>query len=102
MGPDRRRERRGGASRFSETMGSLKLTLNRSMQTYPIQNTKQGVPPTILRRNAHLRPRASAAAAMLRVRSEMAWSANNHLRVSWTSALYSHSAHSSIRRTKAS
>ncbi|KAL8291761.1 hypothetical protein RQP46_002019 [Phenoliferia psychrophenolica] len=49
-------------------------------ETYPIPNTKQGVPAPILRRNAHLRPRASAAAAMLRARSEMAWSANNHLR----------------------
>ncbi|KAK4702315.1 asparaginyl-tRNA synthetase, partial [Phenoliferia sp. Uapishka_3] len=49
-------------------------------ETYPIPNTKQGIPATVLRRNAHLRPRASAAAAMLRARSEMAWAANNHLR----------------------
>ncbi|KAM0787571.1 hypothetical protein ACM66B_003641 [Microbotryomycetes sp. NB124-2] len=42
-------------------------------QTYPIQNTKQGMPPTVLRKHAHLRARMSASAAMLRMRSEMAF-----------------------------
>ncbi|SCV74271.1 BQ2448_6703 [Microbotryum intermedium] len=35
-------------------------------RTYPIPNTKQGVPLPILRKNAHLRPRTPSMAAMLR------------------------------------
>lgn len=51
------------------------------LQTYPIQNLKQGVPITILRKNSHLRPRTNSIAAMLRIRSRMAWAAHNYFMV---------------------
>ncbi|KAK4056922.1 asparaginyl-tRNA synthetase [Microbotryomycetes sp. JL221] len=52
---------------------SLDVLGSSDAQAYPIQNTKQGIPATLLRKNAHLRPRTSSTAAMLRLRSEMAF-----------------------------
>ncbi|GAA5924294.1 hypothetical protein JCM1841_001353 [Sporobolomyces salmonicolor] len=49
-------------------------------ETYPIPNTKQGIPLPILRKKAHLRPRKDAAAAMLRTRSEMSWAVGDYFR----------------------
>ncbi|GAA5924420.1 hypothetical protein JCM3775_005375 [Rhodotorula graminis] len=49
-------------------------------ETYPMPNTKQGIPLPVLRRNAHLRPRKDGPAAMLRVRSEMNWALSDHFR----------------------
>ncbi|KAK4051188.1 asparaginyl-tRNA synthetase [Microbotryomycetes sp. JL201] len=46
---------------------------NSDAQAYPIQNMKQGMPQTVLRKLAHLRARTSSSAAMLRLRSEMAY-----------------------------
>ncbi|GAA5912289.1 hypothetical protein JCM8208_001324 [Rhodotorula glutinis] len=49
-------------------------------ETYPMPNTKQGIPLPVMRRNAHLRPRKDGPAAMLRVRSEMNWALSDHFR----------------------
>ncbi|GAA6064703.1 hypothetical protein JCM10212_000120 [Sporobolomyces blumeae] len=49
-------------------------------ETYPIPNTKQGIPAPILRHNAHLRPRTDQMAAVLRTRSEMSWAMADHFR----------------------
>ncbi|GAA5903743.1 hypothetical protein JCM6882_003402 [Rhodosporidiobolus microsporus] len=48
--------------------------------TYPMPNVKQGIPAPLMRKNAHLRPRKEAAAAMLRLRSEMNWALTQHFR----------------------
>ncbi|GAA6051378.1 hypothetical protein JCM3770_004510 [Rhodotorula araucariae] len=49
-------------------------------ETYPMPNTKQGIPPPVMRRNAHMRPRKDGPAAMLRTRSEMSWALADHFR----------------------
>ncbi|GAA5997773.1 asparagine--tRNA ligase SLM5 [Rhodotorula paludigena] len=49
-------------------------------ETYPMPNTKQGIPLPVMRRNAHLRVRKDGPAAVLRVRSEMNWAMANHFR----------------------
>ncbi|BGP55299.1 asparaginyl-tRNA synthetase [Rhodotorula sphaerocarpa] len=49
-------------------------------ETYPMPNTKQGIPQPVMRRNAHLRPRKDGPAALLRVRSEMNWAMADHMR----------------------
>ncbi|GAA5935695.1 hypothetical protein JCM10213_003662 [Rhodosporidiobolus nylandii] len=49
-------------------------------QTYPMPNTKQGIPPPLMRKNAHLRARKEGAAATLRLRSEMNWALMQHFR----------------------
>ncbi|GAA5981836.1 hypothetical protein JCM10908_004629 [Rhodotorula pacifica] len=49
-------------------------------ESYPMPNTKQGIPPPVMRKNAHLRPRKDGPASMLRVRSEMNWAMADHLR----------------------
>lgn len=55
-------------------------------QTYPIPNTKQGIPLPLLRHNAHLRSRKQDMASVLNIRSEMHWAMTNHFRVRWPSA----------------
>ncbi|GAA5940224.1 uncharacterized protein JCM15063_001742 [Sporobolomyces koalae] len=49
-------------------------------ETYPIPNTKQGIPLPILRHNAHLRNRKEQQANVMRVRSEMNWAMSNYFR----------------------
>ncbi|BGO91328.1 hypothetical protein NBRC10512_007067 [Rhodotorula toruloides] len=49
-------------------------------ETYPMPNTKQGIPLPVMRRNAHLRLRRDGPAAMVRVRSEMNWAMAEHFR----------------------
>ncbi|GAA6027488.1 hypothetical protein JCM8097_007886 [Rhodosporidiobolus ruineniae] len=47
---------------------------------YPMPNTKQGIPPPLMRKNAHLRLRKEQAAAMVRLRSEMNFAMAQHFR----------------------
>ncbi|BGP24348.1 asparaginyl-tRNA synthetase [Rhodotorula toruloides] len=49
-------------------------------ETYPMPNTKQGIPLPAMRRNAHLRLRKEGPAAMVRARSEMNWAMAEHFR----------------------
>ncbi|GAA5910850.1 uncharacterized protein JCM6883_000335 [Sporobolomyces salmoneus] len=49
-------------------------------ETFPIPNTKQGIPLPLLRHNAHLRSRKQDMASMLNIRSEMNWAMTNHFR----------------------
>ncbi|GAA5870247.1 hypothetical protein JCM3774_004621 [Rhodotorula dairenensis] len=49
-------------------------------EAYPMPNTKQGIPPPVMRKNAHLRARKDGPASMLRVRSEMNWIMADHMR----------------------
>ncbi|GAA5849439.1 hypothetical protein JCM8547_000451 [Rhodosporidiobolus lusitaniae] len=48
--------------------------------SYPMPNTKQGIPPPLMRKTAHLRARKEASAALLRLRSEMNWAMTQHFR----------------------
>ncbi|BGP39692.1 asparaginyl-tRNA synthetase [Rhodotorula kratochvilovae] len=48
--------------------------------SYPMPNTKQGIPLPVMRRNAHLRLRKDGPAAMMRTRSEMNWAMADHFR----------------------
>ncbi|GAA5970829.1 hypothetical protein JCM11641_004469 [Rhodosporidiobolus odoratus] len=48
--------------------------------SYPMPNTKQGIPQPLMRKNAHLRARKETAAALLRLRSEMNWAMAKHFR----------------------
>ncbi|GAA6018510.1 hypothetical protein JCM11491_006429 [Sporobolomyces phaffii] len=49
-------------------------------QSYPIPNTKQGIPLPILRHNAHLRGRKQAMMSVMNLRSEMNWAMTNYFR----------------------
>ena len=73
------RRRLGGALHTADSGRSLLFCLDK--QSYPMPNTKQGIPPPVMRKNAHLRPRKEGPASMLRVRSEMNWAMADHMRV---------------------
>ncbi|GAA5878771.1 hypothetical protein JCM16303_007176 [Sporobolomyces ruberrimus] len=49
-------------------------------ESYPIPNTKQGIPLPLLRHNAHLRTRKQDMCSVMNIRSEMNWAMSNYFR----------------------
>ncbi|GAA5825594.1 hypothetical protein JCM11251_000301 [Rhodosporidiobolus azoricus] len=71
-------QRSPGSKEFQAS--SVSLLGASDAATYPMPNTKQGIPLPLMRKNAHLRARKEGPAALLRLRSEMNWALTKHFR----------------------